>query len=238
MLITLIYIFSVMSLPFGVVSLWLWYKHRQWRRKLKPKFNQPIFCRKTGSEIARTILDANKLNELPVLQGLHSKNNSFSPTQGKYGIVYLSPEHYNHQSLRSLAVAAHECGHAINFHFKQKISYLRISQSAYIIFYVLLVSVVFTLPLFKINIWLYFIGLFPYLVSVVFRLLEENKATCQGIKMLEKYNLIINEEKDFVKQYLNFNFLDYIYKSLFAIFGWNVGMVLVIIANIILLAKK
>ncbi|RCJ22857.1 hypothetical protein A6770_29265 [Nostoc minutum NIES-26] len=238
MLTVLIYIFSVLSLPFGVVSLLLWYKHRQWRRKLEPKFNQSTFCRRSGSEIVRTILDANQLNELPVLQGLHSKDNFFSPTQGKHGKVYLSPEHYNYQSLRTLAVAAHECGHAINFYFKQKVSYLKISQIAYIIFYIFLVSVVFTLRLFKINIWLYFISFFPYLVSIVFRLLEENKATYQGVKMLEKYNLIINEEKDFVKQYLNSNFLDYVYKSLFGIFGWNVGMVLVIINNISLLAKK
>ncbi len=64
----------------------------------------------TGSEVARKILDKNGLTNVKVNinQGLMTDN--YDP---KNKCVNLSNAVYNGNSITSLAVAAHECGHAI-----------------------------------------------------------------------------------------------------------------------------
>jgi Zn-dependent membrane protease YugP len=227
------YIFLVLSIIFGIGFLWLRHKHRQWRRKLAPKFNEPIFCRKTGYEIAREILDANNLSELPVLEGSTSSENVFKSRKGNNGKIYLSPEHYNNQSLRSLAVAAHECGHAINFNLNKKVSFLSVLIYPYTVFAIICILALAQIPLLKTNIWLFMSGAVPGVLLIAFGFLEEKGATDQGIKMLENNNLIRGEEKDFVKQYLDSNLLDYVYNYFLYIFWWNCCMVLVIVAKIV-----
>ncbi|NEU84034.1 zinc metallopeptidase [Nostoc sp. UIC10630] len=221
------------NLIFRLGFIWLCYKHGQWRQNLEPKFNRPVFCRKTGHEIARTILDANKLSALPVLEGSINTANVFKSRKGRYGTIYLNPKHYNNQSLRTLAVAAHECGHAINFHLNKKESFLFISTYTYIIFAIICILALFTISFSKTNIWLFMIGAVPGLLLIIFGFLEEKGATYQGIRMLQKNNLIGDEEKDFVKQYLNSNLLDYVYKYFLYISWWNGCMALVIVAKIV-----
>ena len=232
-MIVLAYLFLGLSIIFRLGFIWLRYKQGQWRQNLEPKFNRPVFCRKTSHEIARTILDANKLSALPVLEGSTNTANVFKSRKGRYGKIYLSPEHYNNQSLRTLAVAAHECGHAINFNLNKKLSFLSILIYPYSVFAIICILSLVKILLLKTNIWLFMSGAIPGVLLIAFGFLEEKGATYQGIQMLENNSLIEHEEKDFVKQYLNSNLLDYVYKYFLYISWWNCCMALVIVAKIV-----
>ena len=64
----------------------------------------------TGKEIARRILDANGLEKVKVQQVQGELTDHYDPTNKT---VNLSTRIYNESSIASVAVAAHECGHAI-----------------------------------------------------------------------------------------------------------------------------
>lgn len=64
----------------------------------------------TGKEVARKILDANGLSDVSVVEVAGTLTDHYDPTKK---IVNLSTDIYKDSSIASVAVAAHECGHAI-----------------------------------------------------------------------------------------------------------------------------
>lgn len=64
----------------------------------------------TGKEVARKILDANGLQEVEVQEVAGSLTDHYDPTKK---CVNLSTDIYKDSSVAAIAVAAHECGHAI-----------------------------------------------------------------------------------------------------------------------------
>ncbi len=64
----------------------------------------------TGAQIARRVLDANGLNEVPVEETPGSLSDHYDPRSRS---VHLSPDVFQGVSVASTAVAAHEVGHAI-----------------------------------------------------------------------------------------------------------------------------
>ena len=64
----------------------------------------------TGSEVARQILDKNGLRNVKVVETPGSLSDHYDP---RSKVVRLSTEVYHSPSIASVAVAAHECGHAI-----------------------------------------------------------------------------------------------------------------------------
>ena len=65
---------------------------------------------KTGYEVARKILDENNLNDIMILETKGTLNDHYDPTRK---VIKLSTDIYHGSSIASAAVAAHECGHAI-----------------------------------------------------------------------------------------------------------------------------
>ncbi len=78
----------------------------------------------TGKEAARIILDANGLNNIKVVETSGYLSDHYDP---KNKIIRLSSDNYNKSSIAAVAVACHECGHAI----QDKVGYnfLRIRSS-------------------------------------------------------------------------------------------------------------
>jgi uncharacterized protein len=70
----------------------------------------PVANGMTGAQIARRILDANGLNEVPVEETPGTLSDHYDPRSRS---VHLSPEVYGQVSVASTAVGAHEVGHAI-----------------------------------------------------------------------------------------------------------------------------
>ena len=66
--------------------------------------------RKTGKEVARTILDKHKLKNINVEEVSGDLTDHYDPTKK---VVRLSSDIYAGTSIASVSVAAHECGHAI-----------------------------------------------------------------------------------------------------------------------------
>lgn len=64
----------------------------------------------TGFDVARKILDANGLNNLYIVETKGTMTDHYDPTRKT---VKLSTEVFHGDSVASLAIAAHECGHAI-----------------------------------------------------------------------------------------------------------------------------
>ncbi|MBR1709861.1 MAG: zinc metallopeptidase [Clostridia bacterium] len=64
----------------------------------------------TGRDIARQILDANGLSDIPIQHIAGDMTDSYDPENN---VLNLSDTVYNVSSVAALGVAAHECGHAI-----------------------------------------------------------------------------------------------------------------------------
>ena len=64
----------------------------------------------TGAQVARTILDGARLEEVKVVQTQGQLTDHYDPRQK---VVRLSPQVYGDNSLAALGIAAHEVGHAI-----------------------------------------------------------------------------------------------------------------------------
>jgi Zn-dependent membrane protease YugP len=82
--------------------------------KVQSTFNKFLDRRaaagRTGAQVARDLLDANHLNDVPVELTPGSLSDHYDP---RARVLRLSPEVYHGASLASLGVAAHETGHAL-----------------------------------------------------------------------------------------------------------------------------
>ncbi len=65
---------------------------------------------KSGGEIAREILDKYDLKNIYVVETKGNLTDHYDPNRK---VIRLSTDVYNKESIASLAVAAHECGHAL-----------------------------------------------------------------------------------------------------------------------------
>ena len=75
--------------------------------KYKKKLNNKDL---TGYDVARKILDKNKLNDIIILETKGNLTDHYDPARKT---IKLSTDIYHGSSIASLAVAAHECGHAM-----------------------------------------------------------------------------------------------------------------------------
>ena len=67
-------------------------------------------CNLTGYDMAKKILENNGLSNLYIVETKGTMTDHYDPTRK---IVKLSTDVYNENSISSIAIAAHECGHAI-----------------------------------------------------------------------------------------------------------------------------
>lgn len=75
----------------------------------------------TGAEAARTILDKHGLDKIYVVETKGNLTDHYDPNRK---VIRLSSDVYNLESIASVLVAAHECGHAIQD--KDNYTFLRI----------------------------------------------------------------------------------------------------------------
>ena len=107
--------------------------------KYKQMINQKSL---TGFDVARAILDANDMKDMYIVETPGNLTDHYDPRQK---VVRLSTDIYHGNSIASVAVAAHECGHAIQD--KTGYAFMRIraslvpvvnfvTYSAYIMFFI------------------------------------------------------------------------------------------------------
>ena len=156
----------------------------------------------SGAEVARKILDKNGLSNIYVVATNGYLTDHYDP---KRKVIRLSKEVYEGSSVSSMAIAAHECGHAIQD--KEGYLFLRLRSLIFpvvniatsISYYIILIGFIFEmLDLVYIGIGLTTLGL---LVQIITLPVEFN-ASKRAEKELGTMNLADNEEKSGVKKVL------------------------------------
>jgi len=95
---------------FGVFMLISWLIGMQLKSKFKAYSKIPVNNYLSGKDVAEKMLRENGILDVKVISVPGSLTDHYIPL---YKTVNLSPEVYNGQSVASAAVAAHECGHAV-----------------------------------------------------------------------------------------------------------------------------
>jgi len=171
----------------------------------------------TGRSLARRLLDAYQLNDIPIENIQGQLSDHYDP---KKRVVRLSQSTYNDSSVASLGVVAHELGHVIQH--KEKYAPLMIrntfvpiaqfgSSFAWIIFFGgLLLS---TPPLL-------YAGIFLFTAVVIFSLVTlpvEFDASKRGLVMLEKQVMMDKNHVAMAKKVLSAAAMTYLASTLMAI---------------------
>ena len=171
-----------------------------------------ISCKKnlTGFDVARMILDQNGLNHVHIVEISGELTDHYDPTRK---VVRLSKDIFHNNSIASISVAAHECGHAIQD--KENYSFMRIRASLVPFvnfissagFLVILISLVAGITGYLIY------GILMILVTLLFQLVTlpvEFDASNRAKKELLKLGLIDNDEQKDVKNMLGSAALTYV----------------------------
>lgn len=181
--------------------LGFWAQHR-----VKSTFNRNLQVAvsngMTGAQVARRILDANGLNDVPVEQAPGSLTDHYDPRSRS---VHLSEPVYTSSSVASTAVGAHEVGHAIQH------------ANAYAFFRFR--SAMFPAVQFASNIWalflfggfilqvfqLVYVGIALFAIAVLFQLVTlpvEFDASRRAKRQLQDLGLVAANEAEGVKSTL------------------------------------
>lgn len=149
----------------------------------------------SGAEAARTILDNNGLSEVRVEPVSGYLSDHYDP---RTKVVRLSRDNYNGKTISSVAVASHECGHALqdkdNYLFMRIRSSLvpLVNFSSYAGYFAILIGCLLG---FLDLIWL---GIIFEVVILLFQLVTlpvEIDASSRALKKIEEYDLLTKEEK-------------------------------------------
>lgn len=164
----------------------------------------------SGFEVARKILDENGLQNMYIVEVHGTMTDHYDPTQK---VVRLSTDVFHGETLAAVAVAAHECGHAIQdkeeYGFMKFRSFLcpMINFATYIAYVIFFISIF--LQMFDL-LMLAIVLVFLSLVFQVVTLPVEFDASARAIKEIEKYGLIDNSEKEGVEKVLKAAALTYV----------------------------
>lgn len=148
----------------------------------------------SGQEVARKILDANGLEDIYVVQVSGELTDHYDPSRN---VIRLSNHVFQDDSIASLAVAAHECGHAIQR--KEGYLFYRLRSAlvpvvnlvSYFGYFVIIISAFAGITAYLL------LGMVMLLSTLIFQLVTlpvEIDASKRGMKEIEKLNLAKQEE--------------------------------------------
>ena len=140
----------------------------------------------TGFDAARKILDKNDLKDVMILETKGNLTDHYDPTRK---VIRLSTDIYHGSSIASVAVAAHECGHAIQDKENYKPMRIR-SKIVPTVYLAIVIGAIFSYKLME-------IGIILLLALLAFQLITlpvEFNASSRALKELKKLKLLDNEE--------------------------------------------
>lgn len=171
----------------------------------------------TGENVARMMLDAAGLYDVPVVEIRGELTDHYDPTSR---VVRLSSDIYHGASIASAGIAAHEVGHAIQHKEAYKPLVLRTSiatavnfssQASIIIF---MIGLLFSIPL------LTNIGIIFFTVAVIYQLITlpvEFNASRRALNILESRNILHGNEVSGAKSVLSAAAMTYVAAALMSI---------------------
>ena len=148
----------------------------------------------TGAQAARKILDQNGLYNIKIAHVDGNLTDHYSPNES---IIRLSDSTYNSDSVAAIGVAAHECGHAIQY--QQNYSPIKIRNS---LVPVVNIGNAASMPLFFIGLFmglnqLAFAGVILFSLVLVFQIITlpvEFNASIRALRTLEGCNMLDDDE--------------------------------------------
>ncbi|MDF2892964.1 MAG: peptidase rane zinc metallopeptidase [Clostridia bacterium] len=189
--------------------------------KINSTFNTYLRVRNsngyTGYQVARTILDNHGLQEIPIEMINGHLTDHYDPRKR---ILRLSNAVYNGNSLASVGVAAHECGHAVQHQESYAPLTIRntiapIASIGSQLSWVLVIAGIFFGYTGLID-----IGILFFSVAVLFQLVTlpvEYNASSRAIAMLTDYNLVPADEVGPAKKVLSAAALTYLAATIVAV---------------------
>ena len=203
--------FFVLPLVIGMIA------QSRVKRTFARNLQVPVANGLSGAEVARRVLDANGLHDVPIEEVQGSLSDHYDP---RNRTVHLSSDVYRGQSISSTAVGAHEVGHAIQH--AQAYAFFRFR------------SALFPAVQFASNIWFLFLigGLFfqvfqffviaiaLYSIAVLFQVVTlpvELDASRRAKKQLHDLGLVVSTEEGRVKSVLTAAAFTYVAGALAAV---------------------
>lgn len=168
----------------------------------------------TGFDAARYILSTNSYNDISIKKVGGSLSDYFNPINKE---IALSETSMTDTSIASLAVAAHECGHVIQF----KEGYIPLKIKSYIVPAVNLGSKL-SFPMILLGIFLSMgklvsIGIFLFSFVLIFQIITlpvEFDASRRALKVLDESGMLVGVENDYAKDMLKAAALTYVAATL------------------------
>lgn len=155
----------------------------------------------TGYDVARKILDENSLEDIMILETQTTLGDHYDPSKK---IIKLSTDIYHGSSIASLAVAAHECGHAIQDKVNYKPMRIRsaivgpVNICTNIGYFAIVIGALFSRELVEIGIIL----LASILLFELITLPVEFNASKRALNEIQRLKLSSKDEKNDVKNML------------------------------------
>lgn len=156
----------------------------------------------SGAEVARKILDKNGLSNIYVVATNGYLTDHYDP---KRKVIRLSKDVYEGSSVSSMAIAAHECGHAIQdkegylFLKLRSLIFPIVNIATSISYYIILIGFIFEiLDLVYIGIGLTSLGLLFQIITLP----VEFNASKRAGKEIDAMHLANSEEKSGIKKVL------------------------------------
>lgn len=164
----------------------------------------------TGFDAARYILSTNSYNDISIKKVRGALSDYFNPINKE---IALSETSMTDTSIASLAVAAHECGHVIQY----KKGYIPLKIKSYIVPAVNLGSKL-SFPLILLGIFLSMgklisIGIFLFSFVLIFQIITlpvEFDASRRALKVLNESGMLVGVENDYAKDMLKAAALTYV----------------------------
>lgn len=166
--------------------------------------------KKSGFEVAREILDKNGLEDIYIVEIKGELTDHYDPTKK---VVRLSTDIFHGETIAAAAVAAHECGHAIQD--KESYAFLKIRSAIYpvvnvatsISYYIILLG--FLMQAFQ----LVYLGIALTCCGLLFQVVTlpvEFDASRRALEKLQDYKIVDSSELAGAKEVLTAAALTYV----------------------------
>ena len=153
----------------------------------------------TGFDVAREILNQNGLKEIMIVETKGKMTDHYDPRRK---VIRLSSEVYHDSTISSVAIAAHECGHAIQHQKKYTPLIIRNAIVPFVNFTSRIGYIVLVIGILASAFDIAIVGIVLLSATLLFQLITlpvEFNASNRAIKILEKEKLIDEKEKQPVK---------------------------------------
>ncbi len=164
----------------------------------------------TGFDVARKILDENGLSNMYIVEVKGNLTDHYDPKQK---VVRLSSEIFHGDTVAAAAVAAHECGHAIQD--KEGYAWMKFRSALYPIvnFGTSIAYILFFISIFLQLFDMLLLGVAIIIFGLIFQIVTlpvEFNASSRALELLKKYNLVTESERAGSKKVLTAAALTYV----------------------------